>query len=116
IADGQPQDAVIATGLPVTILASDLVSKQGIRPDGLRDLTTWHATVRATKLQPQSIHLGRLLLSGVPLGTYDLAGALSLRGIKDPPKIWLGASALAAVVVTIDPQRHLVVLQPPNTE
>jgi hypothetical protein len=114
IADGIPQDAVIATGLPLTVVSPALAVKQSLKAGAVIDLPTLLGPVKAASLPSQSLHLGRLLLSGVPLAVFDLSAHLSSKGLKEPPSIWLGTSALGGVVATIDPERQVVVLAAPT--
>src|SRR5258708_5701183 len=77
VSDGIPQDAVIATGLPLTVITPELATKQTLKPGNVLDMQTLLGPVKATSLASQSIHLGRLLLSGVPVAMFDLIGHLS---------------------------------------
>src|SRR5438067_31921 len=67
VSDGIPQDAVIATALPISIISPELSAKQSLKPGAVLDIQTLLGSVKATGVPSQSIHLGRLLLSGVPL-------------------------------------------------
>ena len=115
IGEGPQYNAALATSLPICIATPPLVSSQTLKANGTKDLPTIAGPVTAANLDPLVIHMGRLVLSGVPFGACDLLGAISKRGLTDGPAIWIGASALASVVTTIDPERKLVTFSAPST-
>ena len=115
ISDGIPQDAVLATALPLTVVSPALAVKQSLKTTNPLDLATFLGSVKAIGLASQSVHVGRLLLSGVPLVQFDLGTHLSKKGLAEGPSVWLGTSALGGIVTTIDPERQNIILSPPNT-
>src|SRR6266849_5083749 len=47
VSDGIPQDAVIATALPLTIISPELSAKQSLKPGNLLDVQTLLGPVKA---------------------------------------------------------------------
>src|SRR5687768_16921136 len=72
IGTGVPQDAVLATGLPLSLINPDLATKQSIPSQGVFDLPTLGGPARVLSSRPQQFTIGRLMVDNVPIGIFDL--------------------------------------------
>lgn len=115
LGEGAPMSAALHTGLPLCVIGPELAAKQFVRTEGVRDVPTLYGSLRASGAAPQSLRIGTLILKDVPCAVGDLFGHLSGQKRADAPPLWLGASALAAAVVTIDPRKQEVIFRPANS-
>ena len=113
IGTGVPQDAVLATALPLSLISPDLASKQAIQVQGILDLATVAGPARVQSSAAQQMLIGRVSVDNVPLGIFDLYSHLSSRPLPGSPAIWLGWSALGSLSFTIDPEKREITFNPP---
>ena len=112
VGTGLAQDAVIATALPITLITPDLATKQAIQGQGIVELATIAGPARVQGGTPQVVTIGRVPVSNVPIGIFDLYPHLSARSLPGSPALWLGWSALGGLCFTIDPEKREVTFQP----
>src|SRR5205085_8193207 len=114
------QQAVLATGLPQCVMGPSLASKQSMRPEGFREVSTMYGPIRAEGVAPQLVRLSRMQITGVPFAIYDLFNHFTSKQVTEAPQIWLGGSLLSAFTFTIDPEHQIVTFNsvatapPPN--
>src|SRR5688572_26037647 len=114
VGTGIPQDAVLATGLPLSLITPDLATKQSIQGQGIFDLATLSGPARVQNSPPQPMTIGRVAVDNVPLGIFDLYTHLSSRPLPGSPAVWLGWSALGSLSITIDPEKREITFNPPS--
>lgn len=113
IGDGQSQDAIIATGLPLCLASTEFASKRAITvPGPLRDINIMDRSVRMSNAKPQALRMDRVSLTNVPFGVFNLFEFLTSRTLTGAPSVWLGNSLLASFSITIDPLIQRILLRP----
>jgi hypothetical protein len=112
LGSGAALDAVIATGLPLSLITPELASRLAIQGQGIFDMPTLLGPARVQNSQPQQFIVGRVPISNVPVGIFDLYTHLASRPSASAPPIWLGWSALGNLSLTIDPEKRELTLNP----
>jgi hypothetical protein len=115
IGDGTAQKAGLHISLPLCLMTPQLAAQQRIAPEGFRNLEGIYGPIRLAGIRPQMVRIQNIVLTGVPMGVLDLYAQLSSKAAPDAPVLWIGNSALAAFVITIDPQKQEIVFSPPNS-
>jgi len=113
VGTGVAQDAVLATGLPLSLISPELATKQSIQGQGIFDLATLGGPARVQNSAPQQMTIGRVPVDNVPVGIFDLYTHLSSRPLPGSPSVWLGWSALGSLCITIDPEKRELTFNPP---
>jgi predicted aspartyl protease len=109
--DGQPESAVLDTGLPLCLVTPELAAKRSLTGEGLKDFPFLDRSLRISGLKPQLLRVDRVALTNVPFGIYNLFEHLSAQTRTDVPAIWLGTSALEALAITIDPRKQEITIR-----
>ena len=112
VGKGSTREAVLATGLPLSIVSKELADQLAIIGTGVRDVPTLAGKAAVQNAQPQAVTIGGVPINAVPMGIFDLYSHLSTRQSAIPPAVWLGWTALGTLSFTIDPERRVVILQP----
>jgi len=107
----RPVEAVLALAAPLCVAAPDLAVQEQMKTQAFIQLPTLYGVVQASAVNPQSLAIGPHRLANVPFAVFDMHGHLSKRPSGGQPPLWIGASALAATSVTIDPERSVVVFR-----
>lgn len=114
LGEAQQQDAVIATGLPLCLVAPDTAAKLFVKTSGVQDMSALYGKIQVSKADAQNLRVGAIAMSAVPFGVFDLAHYLSARATVDAPAVWIGNSGLGAFSVTIDPTKQEIVFNKAN--
>lgn len=115
VGEGIAQKAALHISLPLCLMTPQLAAQQRIASEGIRSLEGIYGTIRLAGVRPQMVRIQNIVLTGVPMGVLDLYAQLSSKAAPDAPMVWIGNSALAAFVITIDPQKQEIVFAPPNS-
>ncbi len=113
--DGMPEQAVINTGMPNSVIVTSLAEKKNLRADGLSDVVLLDRTLRGSKIKPQLIRLDKFMVADVGFAICDIFSNISAQTVKDEPTVWLGNSALSATAITIDPRKMEITLRMANS-
>jgi predicted aspartyl protease len=109
--DGQPESAVLDTGLPLCLVTPELAAKRSLPAEGVKDFPFLDRSLRTSGMKPQLLRVDRVALTDVPFGIYNLFENMSAQTRTDVPAIWLGTSALAAFSITIDPRKQEITIR-----
>jgi tRNA threonylcarbamoyladenosine modification (KEOPS) complex Pcc1 subunit len=115
VGEGVAQRAALHISLPLCLMTPQLAAQQRIASEGVGSLEGIYGTVRLAGIRPQMLRIQNIVLTDVPMGVLDLYAHLSSKAAPDAPAVWIGNSALAAFVLTIDPQKQEIIFSSPTT-
>jgi len=114
LGSGLPVRAALDTGLPVSVLTTDLASGRGLHPGGGVTLDTPLGSVLGNDCGSLTVRINTLILEGMPFVATDLPNVLTITRRSALPGLWLGMPVFGACVAMINPDDHVVVFLPPE--
>ncbi len=114
VGGGRPIPAVIATNLPLCVATPELAVNRKIAVGAVGAVPGLYGALRVNHCSAQNVQIAQLMLSDAPFAISDLLAQLTQTPKPDPPQVWLGASFLAALRVTMDPLLHTVTFAAPS--
>lgn len=115
LGQGDFTTAILDTGLPLSLVAPELAAKLSLKSESKSEIETLLGKVHVDSLKTQQLRMGTVTMADVPFAVFDMLKHLSSKPEPNAPPIWIGASSLAAFVVTIDPAQHKVLFQAATT-
>jgi len=114
LGSGLPVRAALDTGLPVSVITTDLASGRGLNPGGGVTLDTPLGSVPGNNCGSLTVRISTLILESMPFVAADLPGVLTVTQRSALPSLWLGMPVFAPCVVMINPDDHVVVFLRPE--
>lgn len=97
------EPAALDTGLPTSVMAAELAQTIRLAGGPITEVRCPMGALKLASAPAQLVRIAGMVLTDVPFCVGDVVGQLSARSLEDAPRLWLGASALAGLSVTIDP-------------
>ncbi len=110
-----PSRFVIATGLNMSTVAPDEVTRLQLAPSDIKaHVAVLDSTADAPTANIKQLRLGPGIIHDIPVAQVNLISLLSKDLQGDAPTCWLGYNFLSHYMVTFDFESHAVILNKPD--